>query len=276
MIKQEKKHKGSRVWIVLLVLLIIVIGIFVGGLSYLGLISLPEDSAKLINVQGDVQVANSPFQPAKEGMSLRKGSIVKTGQNGSVDMVLFGGSVVRIDKDTQFQISEIVADKDKRTVKLDQTKGRTWTKLLPISGIKDYRIDTPDGSAKATEGSFFVSVGNTSKVGVGEGTVTVKTNDRETNLTGNEQIDIGSTEKNTMQRDSWVSNSIQQDNGFIDDTAAKLKAKYANLINIAKSQYGITDTQIDSYLYAYLRGDYSPERIEEMKKSYGINIDLTL
>jgi hypothetical protein len=275
---QKGLGKGAKIGIVVL---IVIIAIVVGGLFYLGLFSVPEEPAKLVNVVGDVQVGNSPFQSAAEGMVLKKGSSIKIGPGGSADILLFGSSVVRMDEKTQIKIAELKPEKGQRTVKLNQTAGKAWNKVLKVSGIDNYEVRTPTSVATIRGTGFFVSVvENVSSVGVAEGNVTLSTEQASVDISKDEQVKVDPEkldvlEKKILEKDPWVLSNLQKDEQFKLDVKEKIKKKYAGIINIAKSQYGVTDEQINDAIDLYLRGDVTKEQIEALKQQYGIPIDLT-
>ncbi len=272
--------KKAKIGIVIIIILIV---IAIGLLFFLGLLSVPEQPAKLMNVKGDVQVGNSPLQPATEGMSLSKGSTVKTGPASSADILLFGSSVIRLDENTTVKISELSSDKSNRSVQLEDSAGRAWDKVLKVSGIDDYEAKTPTTVATIRGTGFwtgFDAATNISTVGVVEGHVLFATNLSSVTVNPEEEIKVnqgqlGKLDKFNLVHDNWVNGNVQKDAQFVLDIKAKIKQKYANLIALAKSQYHITDAQIDTYIDAYLSGQYTDEQIKALQDQLGVNIDLT-
>jgi hypothetical protein len=277
------KGKIGRKAVAAIVIIIAIALVFTGLLFYLGLLAAPEEPVRLVNVQGDVQVGNSPYQPASEGMALKQGSKIMTGPGGSADMVLFSGSTVRLDEKTQMKINELRTDKGNRTVKLEESAGRAWNKVLKVSGINDYEIRTPTAVATIRGTGFwigFFNETNISTIGVANGTVRFSTPQAETVVNQDEQVSadpaaLGVLAKKALVRDDWVTKNTAKDQQFIDQTREKIKKRYKAIIDIAKSQYGVTDEQIDEYINAYLGGQYTEEQLQAVKKQFGIDIDLT-
>lgn len=139
-------------------------------------LSVPSNAMQIRELQGDVQVAlpSAPanFIPAKEGMTIPNGAVVKTGVNGTV-AVLFGGvDSARLIPNSEAAVQQTVTSK-LRSTEVDLTVGAVFSKVGQRVGEKeDYKVHTPFGVA-AARGTDFVTVAMPSRtdVWVAEGTV---------------------------------------------------------------------------------------------------------
>jgi hypothetical protein len=124
-------------------------------------LNIPSNAMQVREPQGDVQVAlpSAPanFHSIDEGMTLPNGSVLKTGDNGSV-AVLFGGvDSVRLAPDSQAAVQMAVAP-GRRDAEVDIHSGIVFSKVGQRIGEKEsYEVHTPFGTASA-HGTDFVTV----------------------------------------------------------------------------------------------------------------------
>jgi len=275
------KGLGAAIGIAAVVIVAAVAG---GGAYYLGFLSLPSATAKLTAASGDVSVNG---RAASLGTDLRENDVVKTGPGSSAEITFFGSSVVRLDENTEVRISDLIESKESRTIKLDQPAGNTWNRVLLASGINTYEIATPTSVASVRGTAFYVRiVEGAVDVGVTEGIVNLKSikdgavvteADIDRDKAGVVRTDALETiDVQALVRDAWVTQNEQKDGTLREEVKDKIRSKYGNLIGIAKSQYGVTDTQVEEYLDAYVGGEYTREDVEALKRQYGITIDLEI
>jgi hypothetical protein len=124
-------------------------------------LNIPPNAMQVREPQGDVRVAlpSAPadFHSVEEGMTLPNGSVLKTGDNGSV-AVLFGGvDSVRLAPDSQAAVQMAVAP-GRRDAEIDIHSGIVFSKVGQRIGEKEsYEVHTPFGTASA-HGTDFVTV----------------------------------------------------------------------------------------------------------------------
>jgi hypothetical protein len=123
--------------------------------------SITATEIKLVEVKGKVSVAAADgrsFEPAREGMSVPSGSIVKT-SNGSSAAVLLGGvNSVRVAPDSQAQVVQKV-DNGKRDTLVDLKRGTVFSKVGRRAGeVQTFQVKTPLGVAAAKGTDFAVKL----------------------------------------------------------------------------------------------------------------------
>ncbi|GEM_PF-1114752 len=123
----------------------------------LGSIKQIEKSVlRLVILQGTVYVKtdNGFEEQAKNGMILRQGDIVRTGENSEATITAFGKSDLRLSENTQVAINEAVIGTDREfTFKFDLYTGRVWSrvmKLLDFNNIYESRSDNVVATVRGT------------------------------------------------------------------------------------------------------------------------------
>lgn len=264
-----KEVKRSKIKIAIMIIVPIVIVIAV--LFFFGLLSFPSPPAKLISIQGDVSVLHGDWIAGKEGMELFEEDSVKTGNASKAVILFFGSSITRLDENTIVKISDVVGDRANRTVKLEQSTGNVWNKITQLSGIDNFEVETPTTITSVRGTTFFIRIGRTTDVGVIRGRVMLATRRDKmilarADLNESRMVSINPAELSAIQireliRDNWISANEQLDEQFLQEVKKRFKEKYANALFIVKSQYNLTDADIDTIIDNYLRGAYSKEQI---------------
>ncbi len=190
----------------------------------------PKQAAKaapvaMLAVQsGEVFVNDSP---ASAGMELKEGDTVKTGAKSKASLVFFDSSILRLNENTEIVVKDIVSQGDKK-VNLEQTAGQTWSRVLKISGIKEYSIETPNTVATVRGTGFAVSIGDGDTIiAVKEGKVLVAAMDEnqvvaEAVVPANMELEVtdeapAGLELAVLEPDLWVDENIIADDQFIGE-----------------------------------------------------------
>ena len=251
-------------------------------LVLLAVFALPlitESSTAVLTIeQGSVQVAQSPLRTVTGDVALKQGDTIKTGPDGKASVVLFGSSVVRLDSNTEINFAELQAQKDARKVSIDQKSGRVWSRVIKLSGVENYQVNTPR-SVAAIRGTGFdsrINPDGTVDVSVVDGTVRV------TRKTDSSFVDVGAEQAVTVGdhvltlhaivRDDWIKESEQKDKEFLIKLREMLKSKYWAYVELAKAQYKLTDQQVDEFIDGALIGKYSQDQIKSGLDQIGIEI----
>ena len=239
--------------------------------------------------QGEVIVND---KQASSGMILKEGDIIATGQNAKASIVLYGASSVRLAENTLVEIAELSNGK----FRLIQKSGATWNKVTKLSGFESYEIETPHAIA-ATQGTTFGCrivitsqlidsfIQSHTECSVLDGSIGMTSEEDSTPIFAGQ---TGSAEKDSTKEDkilitdvglndTWIQENLAKDDQFIKDVKDRIRSKYAAYIPLIKSQYGLTDAQIDQMLSDFLSGKYSNEQYESalgQLKSKGIEIRL--
>ena len=152
----KKIEKASKKKTLMLVLLSI-LGIIAIFFTVSFIMARLSPIATLIVNKGSAEVLIKDYwTKAKSGMSLKEGNSIKTADDSMATILFLDSSVMRLDENTEIRITNI----NKSSVSIAQNIGRTWNRLLKISGIKDYEIETPNALATVRGTAFSVTVDN--------------------------------------------------------------------------------------------------------------------
>ncbi len=250
------KKGASKTLVVLGVLVII----FAAGLLYLYINFFKAGPLAVLTIDaGKVQYnAGDRWNDAKSGMTLKQGYSIKTFADSKAKVIL-SNSVLRLDQNTEISLDELAPEK----VSLTQNVGRTWTRLLKISGISNYEIKTPDGIASVRGTGFGLEVKEEgTELEVGDGKVNADTGGENKDIEKDKEIifekdSIGLEEKDLEDEDGWVEDNKKLDEEHVLDLKKKLLEKYSRLIKIAQSRAGLTDEQVEEIADRWLNGEIS-------------------
>jgi hypothetical protein len=115
------------------------------------------------SVHGTVEFAppgSSSFVPLKKGQELAVGSTIRTGGDGSADIITTPGSAIQLGGDSNLRINALAFAKSGSTVTqreahLQLTSGVVSALIDPSTPkITDFQVQTPEGSA-AARGTFY-------------------------------------------------------------------------------------------------------------------------
>lgn len=243
----------------LFIVLAVIAGIILiaGGLVYNSFFK-QGPMATLVIDSGSVQVKTSDaWKDASSGMTLKEGYGIKTLENSAAKIIILN-SVMRLDSNTEIVLDNL----NSQSVSISQTAGKTWSKILKISGLGNYEVTTPDAIATVRGTAFSIELGNGTRIAVGEGNVSAQVNG--TNFSGiigaNNEATINSGDDSINEieilLDEWISANMKNDEAYKAELKSKLKSKYGFLLNVAKKQ-GATDTEIDIAIEEWLNGKIS-------------------
>ncbi|MBN1281273.1 MAG: FecR domain-containing protein [Candidatus Thermoplasmatota archaeon] len=272
--------------VVLLLAALVVVVLCISGIWWFTQSSAVA-KAQLVIDKGSVQVRHGTgaWGPADTGMSLYQDDTVQTGENTSASIILFESCILRLDSNTQVTVQEIIQEAEANKATIQQGAGRTWSTISKISGIESYEVQTPVAVASVRGTSFYVEVQTNGRttVGVGSGTVNVSRfiNNQKYNSTplkSNESVTIGPDEPlgplviTPFEKDTWIEQNQQKDDEQLALDKVSLYDKLAPYIDDLKSQYGVTDQELEVLIDGYLRGDFTlppdtPEWIRDLFES---------
>ena len=279
-INEEKSESKSMRKKFLLIIPIIAIICIAGFL----MLTLTPDvvKAQLIIESGSVQVKHTgSWIEATTGMELYQSDSVRTGYNASASIILFKGSVIRLDSNTEITLKKII-QQDETSVTIQQDAGRTWNTVKKISGIDNYEVQTPTTVASVRGTSFDVNVhaNGITVVSVIKGMVNVSKTENGTvytvELNENWSITVDYDEMGQPQPfepDDWIQDNLLKDDTFKGDLKEILYSKIEPYIDDLKDLYGMTDEEIDVLLDGYINGDFSipPETPDIYKKLFELS-----
>jgi len=259
--RSEPKSMRKKILLILPIIAIICIAGFV-------MLTLTPDvvKAQLIIESGTVQVKHTgSWTEATSGMELYQSDSVRTGYNASASIILFKGSVIRLDNNTEITLKKII-QQEETSVTIQQDAGRTWNTVQKISGIDNYEVQTPTTVASVRGTSFDVNVhaNGITVVSVIKGMVNVSKTENGTvyivELNENWSITVDYDEMGQQQPfepDDWIQDNLLKDDKFKGDLKEILYSKIEPYIDDLKNLYGMTDEEIDVLLDGYINGDFS-------------------
>lgn len=230
----------------------------------------PEASAVLVSIEGNVTVDG---RAAIANMSLSPGVTIVTGPEAGAEVEFYDASITRLDGNTTLTIGTVSRDK----VSLSQLAGRTWTKLLRLSGIKEYTIQTPHATTVVRGTAFSVEVEeDKATVKVAEGNVTVEAGGEQETISEGQQAEIAEPAPaaygeavsafsiTAIEPDSWTSENIAQDEVWVDETVEEYYGEHADEYADSEEAFNLTPEESQEWIAAYAEGDVStPEPASE-------------
>ena len=119
--------------------------------------------AQVESVQGTVEFAppgSSSFSALKRGQQLSVGTTIRTGSDGTADIITTPGSAIHVGNDSNLRLNALAFAKSGSTVTqrqahLQLTSGVVSALIDPSTPkITDFQVQTPEGSA-AARGTFY-------------------------------------------------------------------------------------------------------------------------
>ena len=184
-----------------------------------------EQAAVLTDLEGNVTLNG---QPAHDRASLQVGDTIRTADESEATIVFFDTSRTHLWDNTTLAVQRL-QDIQSREVQLKQTSGEIWTRLLLISGVSQFEVDTPTTVAVVRGTGFWVAVRNgTTAVGVTEGKVqlqhiegTLVTQERilekEQQVVVDEEMAV-----KPLVHDEFIDENLQKDEEFIKGVREKV------------------------------------------------------
>lgn len=264
--KKDKKPKKKRLrWILLGIL-----GVLILYIAFSIISAKLAPIATLIINQGTAEVKyenSNEWTTARSGMAVKEGMTIRTLADSKAVMILRDSSVTRLDENTEININNL----DKSSVSIVQAAGQTWTRLLKLSGIDNYEIETPDAIATVRGTAFAVSVVNGTHIGVLEGRVHTSSYRMENkvrkivssiDVDENNSVDVDPNRLEDLKaillfRSRWIDENDVQDRQYIIELRDRLIKKYGMQLNFVKKKYNWTDEQLNEYVVDYITGKKS-------------------
>lgn len=134
-------------------------------LAGVGFATLRAEPVKAVveSVTGTVEFAppdSTSFAPLKKGQELAVGSTIRTGSDGSTDIMTTPGSAIQLGSDSNLRLNALAFAKSGSTVTqreahIQLTSGVVSALIDPSTPkITDFQVQTPEGSA-AARGTFY-------------------------------------------------------------------------------------------------------------------------
>lgn len=250
---------GKAKYIVLGILgAILLLAIIGGAYIYMNFFKA-SPLALLVIESGNVQykTETGDWKAASNNMKLNQGDSVKTLES-SLANIIFSDSVLRMDSSTEITIDGL----NKESVSIMQTVGRTWSRILKISGISSYEVNTPNAIASVRGTGFAVIFNeNGTEIKVIDGIVNASSSNGSINVSANEEIKIiKGNETLTIEdltMDDWITLNNNLDDQHKEQLKQEILNKYGSVINMAKGQFGLTDEQMNDMFDQWVDGKIS-------------------
>ncbi|MFC1685411.1 FecR domain-containing protein [Nanoarchaeota archaeon] len=258
---------GKGLKITLGVLGVLAVFLIIGGFWFYSTFYAMGPLAVLSLEEGTTQYkAEDSWKDAKSGMELEQGYSVKTLEDSKAK-IIFSDSVMRLDAETEIKLDELT----QKSVSLTQSIGKTWSRILKISGISDYEVTTPNAVATVRGTAFSVdSEAEQTKIKVADGTVEVDSYKEKDDLEEDKEITIKKDDTDLEDKeeklvtDEWVKDNLEEDEEHIEEIKKKYTEKYGTLFDKIIEQQGLSDEEGADLIDDWVDGKYSIQ--EEIEK----------
>jgi len=201
------------------------------------------------------------------GQELKVGDIIRT-LAGKASVVFFDSSVLRLDENTEVAVKRL----SKSSVSLKQASGQTWSRILKVSGIQDYKIETPTTVATVRGTGFGVKVADgDTKIVVKEGKVHVASYEEdkmvaEAVVTENMELEVvdeapEEMEIEAMEADVWIDENVVEDEEFVDAVVEEYMKEHPKIVEGMRDE--MTVEEIEARVEDFVMGEV--EMIEGAK-----------
>ncbi|MBI4016627.1 MAG: FecR domain-containing protein [Candidatus Aenigmarchaeota archaeon] len=151
----------------------LIVVILLTGVAYYILAPSKVSPAILYIENGAVEVnTGAGWTAGVNEMELPQGASVRTKHDGTATVVLMEGEILSLQPETEVRLDKITSKK----LYVTQLAGETWNKITKLSGIKEYKIQTPSTVATVRGTEFFFT---DTELDVGEGEVQYGTREDE-------------------------------------------------------------------------------------------------
>jgi AmiR/NasT family two-component response regulator len=298
---------GKKKFLLIIPIIIIIAAVYM----YFTVISPPIVVAELTVNSGTAEyLSNGDWMAAASGQQLTQGDSVRTLAGSSATIIFLESSVLRLDESTTITISELNPTGGDSKISIEQEAGKTWTKILRLSGISEYNIESPNtvATVRGTGFGFYVFPDGTSGVMLHEGNLTLKIfelEDGEKTILNTEKLRAGEMmqiddslveglitvkeliaegalleiepiEKMQMMRDDFINMNIQSDEAHISEVRDKLMERLGPVMSLMTERYGFTEEEMKAGVDGYLRGEHRlPKFLEDLLERRTSITDLT-
>lgn len=193
---------------------------------------------------------NGQWMQLTGSKGLDKNVWVKT-ESGEAKIIFNSGIYTVLAPGTEVYVKEVANRSGVKYIRLEQESGKIWNRLFKFAGKADYAIDSGDVVASVRGTAFGMSLEDGVVVAVGDGNVQVDTDSNEDFVTEGLQFKFkeGKGTKGPMDDDSWFSEQMDSDLGFIEERKEYFRKKYESKLNMAKRfTSAITDEMVENYL----------------------------
>ncbi|MEE9406211.1 MAG: FecR family protein [Candidatus Aenigmarchaeota archaeon] len=255
------------------VLIPVIILIIIGGVAgyfYFKIAGPPAIAAQLVVDTGVVEMkAGDTWETVATGQVLTQADTIRTAPDARASIIFFGSSIIRLDGGTEVTIKDLILDRANTKVTIEQASGRTWSKVLKLSGIEEYSVQTPTtvASVRGTAFGFYLGDDGMIYIKLLEGSLNAYTYSMETGqLIKIDEADITAGQMITVDLDlgisigdlagdDWVTENTVKDDAFLEQQLEDILNRMSDVIAMGKAQYGVTDQEIEDSVRCWLKGE---------------------
>ncbi len=191
-----------------------------------------DSFSQIDGVQGDVKLERAgTFMIPTQGMEVREGDKILTGNNGFVSVKFFDDSIARLNNDTELSLTKI-AKVDRQVgshVEVSLERGVVWSKVVNLVDEKSvFVVEADQVSAKAKRAAFNVSTnGEKVEVGVFNNMIDLNALGGSSKVVNGEKVVIEDANMrlesiNPSEKDvAWVKGNLQSDKRYVAEVQQK-------------------------------------------------------
>ena len=138
-------------------------------------VSVINQNALITFIDGDTYLLlEEEWEPVDIGYSLKPGSTIKTDLSSYCDIQFGNAAVVRINEDTEINISDIQFNESSSNITLDMVKGSVLCKVSKLSGYDSFNVGTENAVCGVRGTEFLVRTNSEETIlAVKEGSVAI-------------------------------------------------------------------------------------------------------
>jgi len=245
------------------IIIILVLAIII-TIMYISIVSSKTVIAQLNIEQGTVFLN----EKIVEGdVILKKGDIIKTGDNGLATIILYESVIINLEQNTEISLDDLT----KENPTISQNKGESWNQITNLFGIDSYTVKSGNSVASVRGTAFGIS---NNKIIVDEGQVNYKIEGKEFNVVHGKAVE---KIQDKIQERDLTPDEINQIKLKRAKTIIHLKRlrkmeieKHPKIVKMIKDKYSITDQNIDEGLES---ADLGMVNLNEFREKSPVQIE---
>ncbi len=242
--------------ILFVVLLVLILG---GFFAYRAVTKVSVVNAQIHVKAGTVLVDG---KPVADVVKVKEGNLIETAADGVATVVLYESILIELAENTAIRVVDLV----KEHPKVEQVKGSTWNRFTKLFGVQGYSINAGNSVASVRGTAFEFTDG---KVIVGEGEVEYTVDGKTIIVAAGNVAEMVNGE--LVQRPATAEEVAlikKRTRGNVEDLKqlrAQELEKNAVVVDKAKEQFGVTDSQIEDALN---NADAGNVNLDEVMQQY--------
>jgi hypothetical protein len=224
----------------------------------------PKQLACVYEMTGAVEIGaagGAGWRPAAKGAPLSEGESLRTGRNGTCDLLFKDGSFVKIDENSEAAVEKLAADAGGRVLSFAFLRGKALWMAAKIKNIaaSKFSVRTPSAvcAVRGTDFSIAVSSGGDTAVGLFDGEVSVSGAQGEKTLLAGKEASAGAAGVEIKEKLSPLMKAEERRYGRVKARVESLRKRLAE-----------RDDFIDDYISRQQKklDDFDKRRQEKLKR----------